>query len=68
MIRMIAVFAGFLSIAWCENSVSRQERKEGFESFFDGETLEPVATVKRGSHLALAVFVGKTRLIDNGRL
>jgi pantoate--beta-alanine ligase len=36
--------------------------------FFDGESLEPVRTVKRNSHMALAVFVGKTRLIDNARL
>ena len=36
--------------------------------FFDGETLVPVKTVRRGSHMALAVFIGKTRLIDNGPL
>lgn len=36
--------------------------------FFDPRTLEPTELVKRGSHLALAVFIGKTRLIDNGRI
>jgi pantoate--beta-alanine ligase len=36
--------------------------------FFDPDTLQPVATVKRGAQMALAVFVGKTRLIDNARL
>jgi pantoate--beta-alanine ligase len=36
--------------------------------FFDPRTLKPVAEVRSGVHLALAVFVGKTRLIDNGRL
>jgi pantoate--beta-alanine ligase len=36
--------------------------------FFDSETLSPVAMVSRGTHMALAVFVGKTRLIDNSRL
>jgi pantoate--beta-alanine ligase len=36
--------------------------------FFDPATLEPVRLVKRGTHLALAVFFGKTRLIDNARL
>jgi pantoate--beta-alanine ligase len=36
--------------------------------FFDSDTLQPVETVKRGAHMALAVFVGKTRLIDNARL
>jgi pantoate--beta-alanine ligase len=35
---------------------------------FDPETLLPVAKATRGTHLALAVFIGKTRLIDNGRL
>lgn len=36
--------------------------------FFDPSTLEPVSKVKAGSHMALAVFFGKTRLIDNARL
>jgi pantoate--beta-alanine ligase len=36
--------------------------------FFDAQTLQPSATVKRGTHLALAVFVGRTRLIDNSPL
>ena len=35
---------------------------------FDPETLTPVVTAKRGTQLALAVFFGRTRLIDNGRL
>jgi pantoate--beta-alanine ligase len=39
-----------------------------YVAFFHGGTLEPVAEVRRGAHLALAVWVGKTRLIDNGRL
>ena len=36
--------------------------------FFEPETLQPVASVRRGTHVALAVFIGKTRLIDNARL
>ena len=36
--------------------------------FFDPATLEPIARVGRGAHLTLAVFVGRTRLIDNTRL
>lgn len=36
--------------------------------FFDPVTLAPVSQVKLGDHLALAVRVGKTRLIDNGSL
>ena len=35
---------------------------------FDPDTLTPVATAKPGTQLALAVFFGATRLIDNGRL
>jgi pantoate--beta-alanine ligase len=36
--------------------------------FFEPDTLAPLARVTRGAHLGLAVFVGKTRLIDNGAL
>ena len=36
--------------------------------FFDPDTLQPTDPVLRGAQMALAVFVGKTRLIDNARL
>lgn len=36
--------------------------------FFNPDTLKPVDEVKTGDHMALAVFIGTTRLIDNGRL
>lgn len=36
--------------------------------FFDPETLEPRNDVTPGTQMALAVFIGKTRLIDNARL
>jgi pantoate--beta-alanine ligase len=36
--------------------------------FFDPETLAPRPEVAPGTHMALAVFVGKTRLIDNALL
>lgn len=36
--------------------------------FFDPTTFQPIARVTRGAQIALAVFVGKTRLIDNARL
>ena len=39
-----------------------------YVEFFNPETLEPVAQVKPGTQMALAVFVCKTRLIDNARL
>ena len=39
-----------------------------YVEFFDPETLQPVKRVKRGTQMALAVFFGKTRLIDNTKL
>ena len=39
-----------------------------YVEFFDPVTLRPEAKVRRGTQMALAVFVGKTRLIDKGRL
>ena len=39
-----------------------------YVEFFDPETLQPVSPVKRGAHMALAVYFGKTRLIDNAQL
>jgi pantoate--beta-alanine ligase len=36
--------------------------------FFDPATLQPVTTVRRGTHLAVAAYVGRTRLIDNAPL
>jgi len=39
-----------------------------YVEFFDPETLVPVAKISRGTHMALAVRVGKARLIDNARL
>jgi pantoate--beta-alanine ligase len=39
-----------------------------YVEFFEPDTLVPVPGVKRGTQMALAVFIGKTRLIDNARL
>ena len=39
-----------------------------YVEFFHPETLAPAAVVGPGTHMALAVFFGKTRLIDNGCL
>jgi pantoate--beta-alanine ligase len=39
-----------------------------YVEFFEPATLAPVSKVTREAHMALAVFVGKTRLIDNARL
>ena len=38
-----------------------------YVEFFDPDTLVPVPSVTRGTQMALAVFIGKTRLIDNAR-
>jgi pantoate--beta-alanine ligase len=39
-----------------------------YVEFFEPTTLQPVAKVVRGGHMALAVYIGTTRLIDNSRL
>jgi pantoate--beta-alanine ligase len=47
---------------------SAPDARLDYVEFFDPETLAVTKQVRRGTHLALAVFVGATRLIDNGRL
>ena len=42
--------------------------KLDYAEFFEPESLQPVGLVTRGAHLALAVRMGTTRLIDNGRM
>ena len=42
--------------------------KLDYIEFFDPKTLESSKGVGRGTHMALAIFFGKIRLIDNGRL
>jgi pantoate--beta-alanine ligase len=44
------------------------ETRVDYIEFFKPETLQPVRRVSRTAHMALAVFVGKTRLIDNAAL
>ena len=39
-----------------------------YVDFFDPVTLAPMSKITRDAHMALAVFIGKTRLIDNARL
>lgn len=39
-----------------------------YVEFFNSKTLAPVDVVTRGTHIALAVYIGETRLIDNARL
>ncbi len=47
---------------------TQSEARLDYVEFFDPNTLEPVSDVKRGTQMALAVFFGKTRLIDNAKM
>ncbi|MDQ6630646.1 MAG: pantoate--beta-alanine ligase, partial [Verrucomicrobiota bacterium] len=46
----------------------QSEARLDYVEFFNPETLQPVEKVKSGAQIALAVFIGKTRLIDNAKL
>jgi pantoate--beta-alanine ligase len=46
----------------------RPQAQLQYIEFFDPVTLARVRRVRRGHQMALAVWLGKTRLIDNGRL
>jgi len=68
-----AVKAKSISATKLKADVAKLVRKAAgarldYVEFFDANTLKPVRAVRRGTHMALAVFIGKTRLIDNGRL
>jgi pantoate--beta-alanine ligase len=45
-----------------------QAARLDYVEFFEPDTLAPVKRVARGDHIALAVYIGKTRLIDNAQL
>lgn len=62
------VSAAKLKVAVAKIVSAAPDARLDYVEFFDPETLLPQKQVKHGSHMALAVFVGKTRLIDNGRL
>lgn len=47
---------------------SEPDARLDYVEFFEPDSLSPVSKVTRGTHLALAVFIGKTRLIDNAKL
>jgi pantoate--beta-alanine ligase len=52
-----------------EKFIARQPlAKLDYIEFFSPADFRPASRVERGTHMALAVFFGKTRLIDNGRL
>jgi pantoate--beta-alanine ligase len=47
---------------------SEPDARLDYIEFFDPETLQPVSKVTRGTQMATAVFVGRTRLIDNAQM
>jgi pantoate--beta-alanine ligase len=47
---------------------TRPAARLDYIEFFDPESLQPLANVSPGAQMALAVFFGKTRLIDNAKL
>jgi pantoate--beta-alanine ligase len=47
---------------------TQPQSRVDYIEFFNPQTLAPVQQVRRGTQIALAVFVGKTRLIDNATL
>jgi pantoate--beta-alanine ligase len=67
-VRDVPVSAAQLKRDVAKFIATQPESRLDYVEFFDPNTLEPVAKVKLGIHMALAVFFGKTRLIDNGRL
>jgi pantoate--beta-alanine ligase len=62
------VLAKQLRAQIAKHIATRPKARLDYIEFFDAKTLQPVATVKRGTQMALAVFFGKTRLIDNATL
>lgn len=46
MLRPLAVVLALTSVAWCENSLTRQERKDGFELLFDGKNISRWHSIK----------------------
>jgi pantoate--beta-alanine ligase len=44
------------------------EARLDYIAFYDPNTLEPAREIRKGTQIALAVFIGKTRLIDNAKL
>src|SRR5215467_12621224 len=46
MLRVALSLLCVASLAWCENGLSRQERKEGFQLLFNGKNLEHWHSIK----------------------
>lgn len=63
-----AVDAHQLRIKLRQEIEARPEARVDYIEFFEPETLQPQAKVRPGHRMALAVWVGSTRLIDNAGL
>jgi pantoate--beta-alanine ligase len=71
--RAVRLSGGGVRASWLRRELvgmieARPAARVDYVEFFDGETMRPLEVVRRGAHLAMAVYVGKTRLIDNGRM
>lgn len=71
--RRVRVARGGMPAAELKAEVAAMVARESaarldYVEFFDPDTLDARAQATRGTHMALAVIVGRTRLIDNGRL
>ena len=65
--------SGAISAAELKTHLKKLIKKEpdarlDYVEFFEPKILQPVAQVRPGTQMALAVFIGKTRLIDNAQL
>ncbi len=60
--------AGSLKKILAKRVAAEPDARLDYIECFDTSTLVPVGRVRPGSHLALAVYIGKTRLIDNAVL
>jgi pantoate--beta-alanine ligase len=67
-VRRRAVAADALKRELTAQIHARPAARVDYIEFFDADTFAPVSRVTRGTHMALAVFIGNTRLIDNTRL
>ena len=68
-----AIKAGPVSAAKLKTKLARlistqPSARLDYLEFFDPESLKIVRSVRHGTQMALAVFVGRTRLIDNARI
>lgn len=60
--------AASLKIKLAKRVAAEPNARLDYIEFFDTETGVPTRRVRQGAHMALAVYIGKTRLIDNAAL